>query len=184
MITFGSMAIRANASGLEDLCKSCGLCCTGVLVDFVPVEEADVTRLGAMGFNVDRGKDGAPKFDQPCPMFRNGCCSIYSDRPRPCSDFKCELLKRVESGAVGLAEAKERVAVATSLVDRIWPLLKERAAGAAGRQWVNLLKAWTSKPPSERATGTDARLLLELTALNRLLDSHFREEGRRHVRDD
>jgi hypothetical protein len=63
-----------------DLCKSCGLCCTGVLFDFVRIEAEEVGPLERLGFELDRDVEDRTRFALPCPMF-DRCCSIYQDRP-------------------------------------------------------------------------------------------------------
>ena len=96
--------------------------------------------------------------------------------------MNAKLLKSVDSARVSLPEAQATVQTTLAMVDRIWPQLASRSEGAAGLHLWTLFRAWNAKPEAERAVGADARLVLDLTALNRLLDIHFREPKRRFVR--
>ncbi|MES2137311.1 MAG: YkgJ family cysteine cluster protein [Pseudomonadota bacterium] len=161
----------------SDLCNACGLCCNGVLFDHVAIEAGESEQVARLGFALSTAKEGGERFAQPCPMFRNNCCSIYADRPGSCRGYRCELLKKLEAGEIGFDAAIGRVAEAKAILERIRPLLDGRRDGAAGKQWAALLKEWQSRSPEERAAGQEGHLVLELALLNRFLNLHFRSES-------
>jgi len=171
------MAERSTSCGSSNLCTRCGLCCTGVLFDWVPVGLDDENRLRGLGLPIE-GHDEGPRFPQPCPRFEQGLCSIYTDRPHSCRHFRCELLKRVEAGEVGVTEANEIVVEAKAMIERLRPAI-EREPGEilVGKSWTSIFKRWESASPAERAERSSARVVLDLTVLNRFLDRHFRGKG-------
>lgn len=160
----------------SDLCTQCGFCCGGVLFDWVPVPTKDVARLRRTGLPIEEKPEG-PRFPQPCIKFERGLCQIYPDRPRSCRHFRCELLKSVESGRVSFDEARDVVAEAKAMIEQLRPVI-EREFGSllVGRSWTSIFERWESASPTQRADGSKARIVLELTLLNRFLDRHFRGE--------
>ncbi|MEG3639682.1 YkgJ family cysteine cluster protein [Magnetococcus sp. PR-3] len=113
MTPFDAPNNRAVEAG--NLCKSCGLCCTGSFFSFVNVfvqEQARLTELGIPTY--EQGK-GEIVFDQPCPRLKESCCSIYDERPKKCQGYNCQLLKSIwmgdistEEGAALIQQAKSR----------------------------------------------------------------------------
>jgi Fe-S-cluster containining protein len=167
-----------------DLCTSCGLCCNGVLFDWVPVEADERARLEALGLPVVR-HEGGHRFAQCCPMFDGTFCTIYAQCPSACRRFRCELLKKVEGGMVELGEARKIVVRAKRMLNDVRPLLPEDDRKEnVGKQWAVLFGDWQARAPSARSDPARARLLLQLTALNRFLDRHFRSEKQRRVMED
>lgn len=165
-----------------DLCTSCGLCCNGVLFDWVPVAEEEREHVVELGLDV-REEQGKLRFAQPCTMFDGRLCAVYAARPDKCRRFRCELLKKVDSNEVPLSEAFERVAEAKALLGQVEPLLQPES-GSVGKQWAALFREWQSRPPEQRADDRQARLMLYMTLLNRLLDRHFRNEKQRRVMEE
>src|SRR5690242_14190979 len=106
---------------LSGLCTSCGLCCNGVLFDWVPIGDEEAEQVARLGLRLEK-EDAETRFSQPCPMF-DGCrCTIYADRPARCRAYRCELLKKVEAGEIPLADALRLVAEAKALADQVRPL--------------------------------------------------------------
>src|SRR5206468_11444534 len=119
-----------SAADLSRLCQSCGLCCNGVLFDYVDIEEQERASLERLGFDLERVAEDRLRFVHPCHQFRDNCCSIYQERPSVCRTFQCELLKAAKSGEVPLNEALERVVEAKGMVSRSWPRLQDLAGGS------------------------------------------------------
>jgi hypothetical protein len=165
----------------SDLCRSCGLCCNGILFDYVPVEEAEMGRLAKLGFAVGPGKDGAPRFDHPCPKFC-GECTVYSERPESCRRYHCELLKKFEAGKVSFAEASRIVTEAKAMVAAVKRLFGRAPAPMLPMDWTRRFDKWRSTPPAQRSE-TESRLVLEETRLQRFLDVHFRSDDQRKALD-
>lgn len=84
----------------QELCKSCGLCCDGTFFDYVEVvEERSISNEKYSKNNkLEIEVKTTKKFKQPCSCFDSKLgCSIYSDRPKVCVNFKCGLLKQLSS---------------------------------------------------------------------------------------
>jgi Fe-S-cluster containining protein len=160
------------------LCRSCGLCCNGTLVDYVPVGDAEMQRLARLGIAVRRGTDGAARFDQPCAKFC-GECSVYESRPDSCRSYRCELLKQLQAGGVSLDRACNIVREAKDMI-----VAAERRLGGRAQllpmDWTKLFDTWQAAAPDERQE-SDSRLILEQTRLQRFLDLHFRSRAERKL---
>jgi Fe-S-cluster containining protein len=163
------------------LCNACGLCCNGALFDYVPVEESESERLKALGFAVRVGPEGGLRFDHPCQQYCGDHCGIYALRPASCRSFRCELLKKLDSKNVSLAEAMKRVAEAKQMVEHIRPSLKGQGRDLLPKNWTELFNEWRSRPAEGRSTPSETQLVLELTRLNRFLDRHFRSRSQHQV---
>ena len=106
------------------LCTQCGLCCTGALHNFAVLDPDEVDYARSIGMTLRT--DGRPGFALPCPQLSGTCCSIYADRPKVCSRFRCALLKRVEDGSVDAQAATAIVAEARRLFDGVHAQLPGR----------------------------------------------------------
>ena len=89
----------ASTEEASQLCRSCGLCCNGVLHGFVNLVPAEVGRIKHLGLAPKRIK-GNWAFPQPCPCFADTGCTIYADRPSVCRRYRCKLLKEFLDGKV------------------------------------------------------------------------------------
>jgi Fe-S-cluster containining protein len=163
----------SRPDGATALCTDCALCCSGALFDTVPVAEADVAAVAALGLDVVRRQTDLV-FRQPCAMLRGRLCSVYEGRPPACRRFRCTLLERYEEGAVGLAEARETIAKGKSLIGQA------RAVFAAGESDAGARQRW-KRGLAANAAPEAARFHLLMTALNRFLDRHFRPEAQHQV---
>lgn len=90
------MADAASVSQGSDLCKSCGLCCTGHLFSWVRLNASELAPAQALGLNVIRSDPRQRGFTQPCPVWQ-GQCTVYTSPhyPRGCRSYQCKLLKEV-----------------------------------------------------------------------------------------
>ena len=152
----------------SQICTQCGLCCTGALHDTATAESDEVERLRSRGLDIIIVTEGL-RFSLPCPWLRGTSCGTYEDRPRVCSRYRCGLLREVEDGAVSLDEAALKVGEARRLFDNVKRLMP---AGMTIPQARAMCR-------SEKASALDPHLRLQLMALMRYLDLHFRhaEEG-------
>jgi Fe-S-cluster containining protein len=94
---------RTNES--EDLCKSCGLCCNGVLHDHVGIQdslEENILLKNNISITKLPGKDKS-SFNLPCSA-HNGVCSIYKDRPAVCKKYECTLLTKYKGNQLTFDE--------------------------------------------------------------------------------
>ena len=109
----------------DTLCTRCGLCCDGTLfadVELASLDEA--SGLEVMGLDIeDADEEGGQLLLQPCGALKGKRCSIYPYRPDCCRTFECRLLREVKRGAVGIDQAKEKIAKAVIAIERVKELL-------------------------------------------------------------
>ena len=164
-----------------DLCTTCGLCCRGVLFDWVPVKRDEEEDLRRLGLPIEERAEGV-RFSQPCSQFCEGLCRIYRDRPLSCRHFRCETLLRLDRGELDMGEAVEIVIRAKRMIDSLQPVIEmEFDALPVGRAWSTAFERWQAASRSGDEERLDAKLVLELAVLNRFLDRYFRPEGWQRV---
>ncbi|MBC5994112.1 YkgJ family cysteine cluster protein [Pontibacter cellulosilyticus] len=73
-----------------NICLACGLCCTGTLIGFVQLNSEELPAVRELMDIEEATSDGV--IIQPCNSYCDGC-TIYSDRPKQCASYDCELLK-------------------------------------------------------------------------------------------
>ena len=89
-----------------NICLSCGLCCDGTLIGYVKLGSEELPALREL-LNIEE-EGGKGFFLQPCKSYCDGC-TIYSNRPKQCDNFKCGLLKSVEQKELSFDTALERI---------------------------------------------------------------------------
>ena|ERR1041385_8327416 len=115
----------------DTLCTRCGLCCDGSLFADVELANTDeASALEIMGLEIEDadGDDGALLL-QPCRALKGKRCSIYPHRPDCCRTFECRLLQEAKRGAVGVEQAKEKIAEALSRIERVKELIGQLGQG-------------------------------------------------------
>lgn len=95
-----------SRSDSTNLCKACGLCCTGHLFAWAKLKSAELKPAAALGLQVLGSAPNQRGFTQPCPLW-DGQCTIYTspNYPHFCRQYKCTLLKKVIDERVSLHEA-------------------------------------------------------------------------------
>lgn len=120
------MAKMMNSS--VPLCLECGLCCNGVIFADVRLQPGDdPARLQSLGLPISTSHL-APRtshFPQPCSALKGCRCRIYSDRPKYCREFDCLLLKSVNTGRVGTADALHTIRTARERAEKVRRLLRQ-----------------------------------------------------------
>ena len=162
-----------------NLCRSCGLCCNGILFDYVPVNDGEAAALERLGFAIRRTDDGAARFDHPCPKFC-GSCSIYSARPDSCRAYRCELLVKLEAGTVSYRHARGVVQEAMDLICDAEKLSGPNVPHVLPMQSRRLFEHWQASGAGRRKDAESALVLKQLR-LQRFLDLHFRTSEQRRV---
>lgn len=152
---------------LSTLCQRCALCCDGALFTSVPLAAADVAAVRRRGLVVVERDDGAAAVSQPCAALRERRCTIYADRPRACSDYRCMLHAALEADEVGLDEA-------LAVVDEAHAQLDALAAAVPGDGPV-LVRARLAARDGNLSPETHA----SLTRASELLERRFRGHTRR-----
>jgi Fe-S-cluster containining protein len=158
----------------QDLCTSCGLCCDGTIFGIVRVSADESDRLASL-LPLRHDQAHGIVFDQPCPQFSQGCCSIYAQRPARCARYECEVLRAFKAGSLKLDEAERRIAQARKLARDLTGVLEAGATMVDARKALHEAPAaWQDEDadPGQRMLIARARLMT--VALNAFLDRHFR----------
>jgi hypothetical protein len=168
--------MNAGASS-QTLCLSCGFCCDGTLFGSVPLEAADTLtplEVAGIAIHVDEAETF---FMQPCDAHREGCCQVYENRPANCRKYRCELLKKYESGGVSWDEAQQRIAHVRALKDTLAAELAPLVPHAG--RWS--IMSWVARAPTQRELAADLDLLskwapvmVRVAELLGALQQHFR----------
>lgn len=154
------------------LCTACGLCCNGVLFQIVRLQPEDSVRaLESRGMKLNRKKH-EPYFRQPCSFLGDRTCQHYAARPWRCRVFECRQLNLLAEGHATEASTRAWIEVARSQVAEV-----ERLLEVAGNTDVDRPLQERYAQVIEEVGHTDAHLVSAMTALNALLDNHFRVEG-------
>ena len=119
----GDMENQVKPAGGDSLaaklCAACGMCCNGVLFYGTRLQPEDSVRsLKALGLRLKR-KDGEMQFLQPCPAYKDACCSIYEKRPQRCRTFVCKQLQALNADESTAEDAFAKIAEAKILTDRV-----------------------------------------------------------------
>jgi hypothetical protein len=97
----------------SDLCRGCGICCTGIFFLKVAITPEEAITVTQAGINVMREEE-KHVFELPCRAHLDKLCTIYSIRPGICQAYTCKLLERYLRGDVSLETAQQHT---TALVD-------------------------------------------------------------------
>jgi Fe-S-cluster containining protein len=108
---------------------------------------------------------------------REGRCQIYENRPANCRKYRCELLKKYESGAVSWHDAQQRIGRVRMLKETLGTELARVVPNAGG---LSVAAVWT-RVPTQQELAADRELLkrwapvmLRVAALLDALQRHFR----------
>lgn len=164
-----------NTGIASRLCKACGLCCNGVMFHTVRLQAADNPQdLVKSGLHIQR-KKGGHLFQQPCPAYRESCCSIYDLRPTRCRLFQCRQLKRLSAGETTEAEALEKIQNVQTLVSTITKLLNQAGPTNEKRPLAKRCEKILAEPATEpEMIALHQRLTQETRDLELILDADFR----------
>jgi len=113
-----------------ELCKACGLCCSGHLFSWTRSRANELKPFEQLGFTVFQVNPRQHGFIQPCPMW-NGTCQIYHSRhyPRACESYNCKLLRELldESRPFSTAlKVVKQTKAKIQLVEKLLPVEKEQ----------------------------------------------------------
>lgn len=148
------------------LCMECGLCCSGAVYTILRIEAAELEAPPGIVMKIERDDDG-PFSTLPCPALSGTCCTIYTDRPRTCREFRCVTLQALDRHQLTLEAAQHRIREARTAFAAC-----ERAAGDRSILDIRKLRA-------ELANAgfilQPAELREALNALDGILDRWFRK---------
>lgn len=111
-------------SDASDLCKACGLCCTGHLFTWGKLRSTEIKSAKALGLNV-LGTDPKNRgFGQPCSVW-DGQCTVYTSAHYPhfCRLYKCKLLKELMDETITLSSALMVIKDAKEIIKEVEELL-------------------------------------------------------------
>ena len=154
------------------------MCCDGVMFHTVHLKPRDSAKeLAALGLKLKR-KRGQNYILQPCPAYRDSCCSIYAARPERCRLFECRQLQRVAAGESTEAMAREKIVAARRLVAEVTKLLLcsggTNARHPLSRRCDAVLAVPLDPTLDEAAVEIRSQLARAMQELDALLDQDFR----------
>ena len=157
---------------MSSICVDCGMCCDGTLFAQAPLRPED----HAPPAGVHSAVDEPSYFRQPCAALDHRACTIYHDRPTVCRNYRCELLKAVESGSTTVEDARTIIATTIELRDRVRPAIEAVVRSDIPLALPTLYPMLESRfamddEPTDRAARVN--LLLDVAGLRMLLHTHF-----------
>ncbi len=117
-------------SPANQLCKACGLCCTGHLFVWVKLRPSELDPAEAMGLHVYRDDPTQRGFSLPCPLWQ-GACTIYTSRhyPKGCRAYTCDVYDELVRETLTLPEALAVIEQFKAMVRELEPHLPPSNAG-------------------------------------------------------
>lgn len=155
--------VTRGEESATQLCKSCGICCRGLLHSHGVLNDDEFERLAALGLELVEG--GQSAFVLPCSKFA-GCCTIYDERPGACRGFRCALLRNLDNKQIGLPKALEIVREARRLESEAMP-------NASAAELAREFRAQRRFGQSDSASEKTKAERLKLIALGLYLDKYF-----------
>lgn len=153
----------------QDLCTDCAMCCDGTMFAYVNVSPEEVPALSA-DFAI-RDEGGEPNFAQPCHYSVDRKCEIYARRPLTCRSYRCKTLSELRKNLIPVDEARRRVDDALAARNAVSQLLQPGETLPLAR------KRRTAMSAGSAPALPDLHFMLALTALDLLVDRHFRAPG-------
>jgi hypothetical protein len=120
----------SDSSPSQTLCKSCGLCCSGHLFAWVRLNANELDKSEALGLNVIRDDPRQRGFLQPCPVWKNNVCTVYTspDYPSSCKKYKCIVLRKLLDEEINFLNALNQIEESLSLIREVESLLPVSSA--------------------------------------------------------
>jgi Fe-S-cluster containining protein len=155
----------------SSLCLSCGLCCSGAIYSWAPLQDDEPETYSSKVKVVE--VDGELRMELGCPCLDGARCGIYHEgRPTVCGEYKCSLLRRTEHGSIELEAAKATVARARELATEVRGMLPQDVSHLSiCRAIVEHEKRATDG--SERWRRDNSEMLLRYMELTLLLQQEF-----------
>lgn len=153
----------------SQLCVACGLCCDGALHDAAALLPEEMPLALSLGMKATRSGENV-RFSLPCHLLMDCCCTVYANRPSPCRNYKCRLLRSLDAGEGALQESLDKVSTARSLLRNLEEILPQGMTIPEAR-------ASAASLPVEDANRLEkATIKLHAFALNVYLEKYFRNE--------
>lgn len=113
----------------QSLCKACGLCCSGHLFSWVRLNANELDKVENLGLKVIRNDPRQRGFLQPCPVWKNGVCTVYEspDYPSSCRKYKCIVLRKLLDEEIDFSNAMCQIEETLRLIREVENLLPDSA---------------------------------------------------------
>lgn len=176
------MAKISTALDASQLCQECGLCCTGLLFEYVSFSDQELKNVKLGSYKTkESGKRSLP---HPCQFLDGTTCGIYIDRPSRCRSYACISRQQVLNGEKGLEEGRARVTDIQHLLDQLVPISKQ-VSGDDFRdigfrkfceKFIKTIERKLNKDimPSEQ----EQKAVLLCFEIVKIIDRHFRKTSR------
>jgi hypothetical protein len=165
----------------DSLCAGCGMCCDGTLHAKADLDRGESASLASAGLElVDDGR----AFLLPCPHSKNGCCSVFPNRPAAvCSSYECKLLKAAKTGELSLESAREKVTTAKRMLAEVGRSQPDAVlAEHRSTIWRGLQEELPALEPASRRHS--ASVILDIAALDQFLERWFANKKPKVERPD
>lgn len=153
---------------------SCGLCCDGTLIGFVEFDSEDIPAMRELMDIETVNENGF--FLQPCNKYCEGC-TIYVQRPKQCTNFKCGLLKSVEQKELDFDFAVETINMVkqkkSPIEKKLNTLPFELQSQSFYFKMVELKKLLKNNKSESSLSQNHLELISDLKQLDNLLSSKF-----------
>lgn len=158
----------------QNLCKSCGLCCSGHLFSWVRLNANELDKTEALGLNVIRNDPRQRGFLQPCPVWQGGICTVYEspDYPRSCAKYKCIVLRKLLDEEINLPDAMNQIQETLGLIREVESLLPASSI-ISFREQLIAHKENLEKLDKQKYTQTEKEFLQKAGGLLNLYESRF-----------
>jgi len=176
------MENSTTAQDASNLCQQCGLCCTGLLFEYVSFGERELQNVEVGAYKVkEPGKKALP---HPCQFLDGTACGIYVDRPSRCRGFACisrqHVLngsKTLEEGSAVVAEIQALLAQLASIGDEA-PGLDYRTIGF--RKFCETFAKSIDKKLNKgiMPSGGEQKVVALCFDIIKIIDRHFRKTSR------
>lgn len=158
----------------ENICLACGICCDGTLIGFVEVKAEEFSRLRGV-LEIEKSDD-IGIFLHPCEKFCDKC-TIYSQRPKQCSLYECNLLKSYEKQEIDFKSATEIIQLVQekklAIEEKLSALKLELKSGSFYFKMVEAIKLLENKHAKTPPLNSHTELMIDIKELDNLVLKNF-----------
>lgn len=147
----------------------CGMCCDGTLFVGADIPKSEIAHVTALSLTVKHRPNGSVIFEQPCPAFADGCCSVYQERPSICRSYNCKVLAEYTSGRMDLDDCIDMIEVVRGLTR--W--MEEAMEIPFGSFSASKLQTYVDEHPAEQWMGTNQALMGAAVRHAQLVAAYF-----------
>lgn len=176
------MSNTSTAHDASNLCQQCGLCCTGLLFEYVSYREHELRNVEVINPKVR--EPGKLTISHPCQFLNGTSCGIYVDRPSKCRGYACTSRQQVLNGEKTLDQGSAIVNQLQLLLADLAPLSME----VTGQNFRNtgfrkfserFAKSIDKKlRKDEMPTAQEQQTVVLTFEIIKIIDRHFRKTSR------